>query len=116
LLAEHTVALQRQGLQRVQDAAIALTVDVLDRELISLELIKALLRVGARLRHVEAEDDLAVAGIVTEILRPRALGENVRRCERYQASARSLQDTTPVHTKLRHVSPPQNIVCLRAGD
>src|SRR5690606_32008179 len=60
LLAEHAIALQRQRLQRVQDAAIALAVDVLDRKLISLELIQALLRVGTGLRDVEAEDDTAV--------------------------------------------------------
>ena len=55
LLAEDAVALQVLGRHRVQQAAVALAVEVLDGELLGLELVLALVGVGTGLRHVEAE-------------------------------------------------------------
>ena len=57
LLAEDAVALEGLGRHGVEQAAVALAVEVLDGELVGLEFVLALLGIGAGLRHVEAERD-----------------------------------------------------------
>ena len=102
LAAEHAVALQRQRLHRLQQAAVAFAVDVLDGEFVALELLQPLFGIGAGLRHVETENDLAAGRVIAEILRPGSLGENMRRAERDNASTRPLEQASPVGTKNSH--------------
>ena len=54
-LAEHAVALERGRLHRLDHAAVALAVEVLDGKLEGLELVGAFVRIGAGQRHVPAE-------------------------------------------------------------
>ena len=54
-LAEDAVAFQSIGRERVHHAAVAATVQVLDRQLVSAQLVRALIGIRAGLRHVEAE-------------------------------------------------------------
>ena len=55
LLAHDPVTFQRLGAEGVQHAAVALTVQVFDRQLERAQFVCALVRVGARLWHVKAQ-------------------------------------------------------------
>ena len=80
LLAEDAVALERRRLQRLDHAAVALAVEVLDGELIGLQLVGAFVGIRTGLRHVEAESDRVARRVVAEFLSPCALAEHQRRC------------------------------------
>src|SRR5690606_16472149 len=99
LLAEKPVALQRERLDGVEQTAVTLAVDVLHRQRVALELVETLLGIGAGLRHVETEDDLAFGRIVAELFCPCALGKEIRRC---QGRTGAHQQGSPVHSEFRH--------------
>ena len=106
LLAVDAVTLQRLRRKSVQHAAVTFAVDVLDRELVSPQLVGALVGVGSGLRNVEAEGHRGARGLVGVSGGEGASGEHHRRREADPDQGRALQHVTAVNPGLAHVWSP----------
>ena len=101
LLAQQAIALEHGGLQRVDEAAIAFAVQVLDRELISLLLVGTLFGIGAGQGQVEAEGDRVASWGVAEFLRIGAAGKEQRHRARGQNAGKATAQNAATAEDLR---------------